>query len=648
MKLNCGVTPKNNFLKMLKQVFPYILINLCLSLVGFGQTRIDIIKTPNGTPSDTKIFMAGSFNNWKSDDERFVLQKNSDGKTYFIEIPDSLKKFEYKFTRGSWDMTEGNFNGKARENRTFKYQVDKKPQQVIIESWEDFFHYTFIINKLPSNTPHEAVFYVAGNFNDWNPGYAPHKLLKQKDGRYKLTIYSTLDKIEYKFTRGNWNSVEGRSNGKALPNRVLERKKSDDHVVAHEIATWEDLSYKLSIYDLLLIFSAFQGILLIVALITIQDNNQKANQLLILLISVTMIALLSRVSTDYREVFQTFPKLILLPELILFLYAPIFYFYIQNLLTNQNKFPKKLFHFIPFLLILVLYIPYFMMDKQKFIDKIVDRELSGIFAAVGAFALLINGYYWFICRQVIDTYKKQYSHTHSFEQNLQYLNTVIFIKGLCLSVWVFTCFGVIGGKILEINTLSLVERSTDSIWLVFSVIPYFMGYFAMQQPEIFRLPQQVVFFNPVDPVKVAESLAEELPVNIILKDNFNNSDEEENENLQPLKEKVDVFMSNHKPYINPKLTLNELADSLNMNAYILSKVINDGFNKNFFDFINSYRIDEFKQLLQTSKYQNYTLLSIAFEVGFNSKTAFNRSFKKLTNKTPSEYFSEVRGEGMKI
>jgi hypothetical protein len=335
-------------IEMLKQVSFYFLCNLCLALSGIGQSRIDIIKTPNGTPSNTKIYIAGSFNNWKSDDERFILLKNTDGKTYFIDIPDSLKKFEYKFTRGSWDMTEGNFNGKARENRIFNAFADKKTHQVIIESWEDFFHYTFIINKLPTNTPHEAVIYVAGNFNDWNPGYTPHKLIKQKDGKYKLTIYSTLDKIEYKFTRGNWNSVEGRSNGKALPNRVLERKKSEDHIVEHEIATWEDLSYKLSIYDLLLIFSAFQGILLIVALITIQDNNQKANQLLILLILVTMIALLSRVSTDYREVFQTFPKLILLPELILFLYAPIFYFYIQNLLTLQNIFPKKLFHFIPF------------------------------------------------------------------------------------------------------------------------------------------------------------------------------------------------------------------------------------------------------------------------------------------------------------
>jgi AraC-like DNA-binding protein len=615
----------------------------------YAQTRIEITKIPLGTPTNAKIYLAGSFNNWKSDDARFLFQKNADGKTFFLNLPDSLKSFEYKFTRGSWDMTEGNFNGKARENRKFNSLKDKGLIQTTIESWEDFFHYTFILKSLPKSTPHDASVYVAGNFNDWNAGYPAHKLIRQKDGSLRLTIYSTLDKIEYKYTRGAWSSVEGRSNGKALPNRVLNRKKSDEHILYDEIASWEDLSYRLSVYDLLLLFSAFQGILLIVALITIQDNNQKANQLLILLICVTTLALLSRVSTDYREVFQTFPKLILLPELILFLYAPIFYFYIQSLLTVQYNFSKKWQHFIPFLLILFLYLPYFFMDKQRFIDKIVDRDMSGVFAAVGAFALLVNGYYWVICRQVIDTYKKQYSHAHSFEQNLQYLNTVIFIKGLCLGVWVFTCLGVIVGKILEINTLSLVEHSTDSIWLVFSVIPYFMGYFAMQQPEIFRLPQQVAFFNPVETIKTSVTgnnilVDEVLNEDILITEKEAISDPlSQNENLQPLMEKVDDYVKKNKPYINPKLTLNELAEGLKMNAYVLSKVINEGFDKNFFDFINSYRIEEFKQLLQSPKYQNYTLLSVAFEVGFNSKTAFNRSFKKLTNDTPSEYYNRVKG-----
>jgi len=81
-----------------------------------------------------------------------------------------------------------------------------------------------------------------------------------------------------------------------------------------------------------------------------------------------------------------------------------------------------------------------------------------------------------------------------------------------------------------------------------------------------------------------------------------------------------------------------------MPQHLLSKVINEVYEKNFFDFINEYRIDEFKQRFEDPRNRHYTMLAIAFEVGFNSKTAFNRSFKKMTHQTPREYFYESRVE----
>lgn len=74
---------------------------------------------------------------------------------------------------------------------------------------------------------------------------------------------------------------------------------------------------------------------------------------------------------------------------------------------------------------------------------------------------------------------------------------------------------------------------------------------------------------------------------------------------------------------------------------MLSRVINDGFEHNFFDFINYYRVAEFKQRMADPRHRNATLLSIAFEVGFNSKTAFNRAFKKITDQTPRTYFNQA-------
>ncbi len=617
----------------------------CSSLEVYSQLHLEVTRLPATTPTQTPLYLATSFDNWNPANPRFML-KETPTHTYAIDLPDTLAQFEYKFTRGSWKEVEGDFAGKTRPNRIYAAPKDGKFVKITIESWEDLFFYTFVLTHVPDNTPSDAAIYIAGNFNDWNPNYAPHRLKKMPNGTWQITLFSNLEEIQYKFTRGSWESVEGRANGKALPNRRIWRNTSN-RILKAEIASWEDLSYKISIYDLLLFFSAFQGILLIVAIVTIQDNNQEANRLLILLIGVTSVALLSRVFPGYRAVFQAYPRLILLPELILFLYAPLFYLYIQKLLTVHNPQGRKWYHFVPFMLLLLVYMPYFLMDKQRFIDKIVGRELAGIFSAVGGIALVTNTYYWFVCRQVIRKYKQQYSRSHSLEQNLSYLNAALFIEGLCLLVWVFTCLAVVVGKVLEVDTLWLVERSTDAIWLVFSALPYFMGYVAIHQPEVFRLSQQVEFFNPKDVIKteVSTKVLEDVRVVSIEVDT---GESEPDFNLLILREKVDAYLRDHKPYINPRLTLHELADALELHPNVLSKTINDGFERNFFDLVNSYRIEEFKRLLEIPQYENYTLLGIAFEVGFNSKTAFNRSFKKLTQLTPSEYFYQVKGKSAAV
>ncbi len=200
-----------------------------------AQIKIEVVKIPILTQKDAKIYIAGTFNNWQTNDPKSELKKNEDG-TYTIELPDTLSNFEYKFTRGSWDMVEGNFNG-MRPNRVYDKSKNKGQKHIVatIESWEDYFHYTIEVTKLPKNTPHDASIYIAGNFNDWNPGYANYKLNKLKDGTYRVSIYSTLEKIQYKFTRGTWSSVEGRENGRAILNRVLHRDRQINHVIQNEI-----------------------------------------------------------------------------------------------------------------------------------------------------------------------------------------------------------------------------------------------------------------------------------------------------------------------------------------------------------------------------------------------------------------------------
>ena len=100
-------------------------------------------------------------------------------------------------------------------------------------------------------------------------------------------------------------------------------------------------------------------------------------------------------------------------------------------------------------------------------------------------------------------------------------------------------------------------------------------------------------------------------------------------------------MRTEKPYLEPSLSLPMLAEKLDTKAHLLSKIINTKAACNFFDFVNSYRIEEFKSELQNPDNKNYTLISIAYGCGFNSKTAFNRVFKNHTGITPSEYFNSI-------
>lgn len=96
------------------------------------------------------------------------------------------------------------------------------------------------------------------------------------------------------------------------------------------------------------------------------------------------------------------------------------------------------------------------------------------------------------------------------------------------------------------------------------------------------------------------------------------------------------IMEKDKPYLNPELTLNDLAEKLELSPRELSFILNSEFKLNFFNFINTFRINEAKHIL-SEKTNNKTILEILYEVGFNNKSAFNRVFKEFTGFTPTEF-----------
>ena len=104
-----------------------------------------------------------------------------------------------------------------------------------------------------------------------------------------------------------------------------------------------------------------------------------------------------------------------------------------------------------------------------------------------------------------------------------------------------------------------------------------------------------------------------------------------------LQQKLDRFMSEEKPYLDPALTLHDLAKQLDVPSRELSILINEYYKQHYFDFINSYRIDQAIKILLDPSNKKLTVLEIMFDVGFNSKSSFNTAFKKYTNLTPTAY-----------
>ena len=107
--------------------------------------------------------------------------------------------------------------------------------------------------------------------------------------------------------------------------------------------------------------------------------------------------------------------------------------------------------------------------------------------------------------------------------------------------------------------------------------------------------------------------------------------------LHRLKEKLLMHMETNKPYLDPELTLIDLAEQVSIRRNLLSQVINNSVGDNFYNFINKFRVQEVKELIRKDLNRQYTILALAQDAGFNSKSSFNNIFKKITGLTPSQY-----------
>ena len=303
----------------------------------------------------------------------------------------------------------------------------------------------------------------------------------------------------------------------------------------------------------------------------------------------------------------------------IFLIAPFFYFSIQYFIKPNRKWKKRQYlHFgLSFLYLLVFILSFLVDAKEATEEKLSPSEVDTInYFMCSILCIQVFSYCIMAYKNIIKHQKNILLHRSSIENiNLDWL------KKISIAVSIMGFFWVIDILFQLSENYFLFDLFTS--FLVLFIVLY-ITYYWFQQEEIYPYtPEEKKDINAI----IKEANTEEEKKKKILSD----------ENLEKLKTELLVLMEMEKPFLDSEISLVKLAHKINISTHLLSYVINNGFNENFFQFINGYRIKEAQKLILDSNMNYLSLLGIGFEVGFNSKTVFNTTFKKVTGKTPSEF-----------
>ncbi len=417
----------------------------------------------------------------------------------------------------------------------------------------------------------------------------------------------------------------------------------------------------MTIWHVAFLTAMTQGILLSLFLTANKKGNRKANLFLASLILVYSIDI-------GLETLYSSPKIVAYPHLIgsndalFFLYGPLLYLYAYFLSSPHKISGKKwLLHFLPFLLIVVFYIPALFMQSAEFklsseglrppqssvaeLNSLIDAEFRGrIELASGFHELIYIGLTLFLLRRHASRIKDSFSSLDRI--NLNWLRNLTLATGVIVTVDILLYFFVASDHLAFGNAVNL-------ILLLCAALIYAIGYMGLMQPAIFSqsalasnsLTVSVRADNPIAPVEISPNVA------VSAANHANENDAEQrgkyyksaltDEQAEQGLAKLLALMETQKLYLQGDLTLPTVAEALGISHNNLSQIINDKLQKNFYDFVNAYRVEAAKKLIADPANDNLTLLAIAYDAGFNSKSAFNSVFKKHCEMTPTQFKKSV-------
>lgn len=385
-----------------------------------------------------------------------------------------------------------------------------------------------------------------------------------------------------------------------------------------------------NLYSTPLLVLVSQGI--IFGLLLLQKYFKKNTVSYLFLALLVLITCYHRTTytIGFMEWYDTFRNTKINYWLINFVLAigPLIYFYVKSVTVSNFKFDKRDFlHFVPAVGYFLYRVVIFVYDANQsgFDDTqngvlMARLEMGPVNIFIEAFSIIQQLLYLAFAIQLYFQYKKKlqdfFSNTYRMElnwiRNFLFIYTFLFL------------YSVIQQLVnLSITELSWIQKWWYQLFSAMAVIYIgIKGYFT----DTASLAD--LNFNTN---KKKASTDRENAISLEQARYYTKTE------MEVQKTSLLDHMEVHKPFLDPEINLKELAEQLKITRAQLSEVINNGFGKNFNDFINEYRINAVKQMFADGKHQKLSLLGIAHECGFNSKATFNRVFKKLTNSSPTEF-----------
>jgi AraC-like DNA-binding protein len=385
------------------------------------------------------------------------------------------------------------------------------------------------------------------------------------------------------------------------------------------------------IFEFTSFLGASQSALLAFFLFSSKRGNVRANRCLAWA-HVGLAILLAQAAFFFASDNDAYPATILYVRALECLMPILMYLYVRLLARPDQPLRKHWrLMFLPVAAMAVLFFPNpFSPGRVPFpVSFLSDRGRHLVDVATYFLVIAQAPVYIVATRRMLRAHERIVENLFSSIENinLRWLKNVVDMCMACYPLLVLNflsrvlTFIAVPGRPGQTDTP--VFHGLITVFLTFFVA--FIGYRGLSQPEIFSgglLRSDPDGQNDIAaPSAQAKPLAQNLP----------------DAKIAAITSALDALMKKEKPYLNHGITLEDIAGKIGVHRNQLSQTINRSYGKNFFDFINFYRVGEIRRHLDDSENDGKTVIEIAYDCGFNSKTAFNEAFRKCTGITPTEY-----------